>query len=380
MNLTNGSTRWGAVSKLLHWTVVVLIIAQFVMANIAGELPLGMQKLAWLARHKSVGITILGIAIIRLAWRLLNPGPALPSKLGPLERVLAASTHIGLYLVLFLMPLSGWLMSSAKGYPVSWFNLLQLPDLVAKNEEAFKILEACHGILAIALVVLAILHVAGALKHHFVYKDDVLKRMLPCLALGFAATVFISPSPAMAADLVSAPGQGTLKFSFTQAGATGSGVFRKFDVRFRPPDAAGAGSELIVAIDVASLDTDDSERDEILRGPDLFATERFPAARFEAQRIEPDGDGRYRAVGTLTIRDVSKALELPLELRPATDAAGSAGQLVGEVSIDRLDYGVGQGEWTSTEWVANKVTISWSVNLVPGDPATAGLARPAGQT
>jgi polyisoprenoid-binding protein YceI len=271
-------------------------------------------------------------------------------------------------------------MSSAKGYPVSWFNLLQLPDLVAKNEEAFKILEACHGILAIALVVLAILHVAGALKHHFVYKDDVLKRMLPCLALGLAATLFISPSPAMAADLVSAPGQGTLKFSFTQAGATGSGVFRKFDVRFRPPDAAGAGGELIVAIDVASLDTDDSERDEILRGPDLFATERFPAARFEAQRIEADGDGRYRAVGTLTIREVSKALELPLELRPATDAAGSAGQLVGEVSIDRLDYGVGQGEWTSTEWVANKVTISWSVNLVPGDPATAALARPAGQT
>ncbi|MBP6723251.1 MAG: cytochrome b/b6 domain-containing protein [Halioglobus sp.] len=380
MTLKNSSTRWGVVSMLLHWTVVLLIIAQFVMANIAGDLPLGMQKLAWLARHKSVGITILGIAIIRLAWRLLSPGPALPSKLGPLERVLAATTHIGLYLVLFLMPLSGWLMSSAKGYPVSWFNLLQLPDLVAKNEDTFKILEACHGILALALVVLALLHVAGALKHHFVYRDDVLKRMLPCLALGLTVAFFAGSMPARAVDLVSAPGQGTLTFTFTQAGATGSGVFRKFDVHFRAPDAAGVGGELIVAIEVASLDTDDGERDEILRGPDLFATERFPAARFEAQRIEADGDGRYRAVGTLTIRDVSKALELPLELRPARDAAGSAGLLVGEVAIDRLDYGVGQGEWKSTEWVANKVTISWSVSLVSGDPATAGLARPAGQT
>ncbi len=366
MNLKNSSTRWGAVSMLLHWTVVLLVIAQFVIANIAGELPLGMQKLAWLARHKSVGITILGIAIIRLAWRLRSPGPALPSRLGPVERMLAATTHIGLYLVLFLMPLSGWLMSSAKGYPVSWFNLVQLPDLIPKNEQAFKILEACHGILAIALVVFAVLHVAGALKHHFIYKDDVLRRMLPCFALALVATFFASPLPALAADLVSTPGQSTLKFSFTQAGAINSGEFRKFDVRFKAPDGAGAGGELIVAIDTASLNTDDSDRDEILRGPDLFATQQFPAARFVAQRVEAAGEGRYRAMGTLTIRDVSRTLELPLEVRPATDPAGPASQLVGEVAIDRLDYGVGQGEWTSTEWVANKVTISWSVRLVTG--------------
>ena len=198
MKLTNSSERWGGLTQLMHWVVVALIIAQFTIASIAEDLPLGMQKLAWLARHKSVGITILGIAVARLAWRLLSPGPALPSRLGPVERLLASVTHIGLYLALFLLPLTGWLMSSAKGYPVSWFNLVQLPDLIAKNEDTFTLLKETHEVLAVTLLGLALLHVAGALKHHFIYKDDVMKRMLPCLTLGLVLTCLGQPLPALA--------------------------------------------------------------------------------------------------------------------------------------------------------------------------------------
>jgi cytochrome b561 len=367
MKLTNSSERWGALTQLMHWVVVALIIAQFTIASIAEDLPLGMQKLAWLARHKSVGITILGIAVARLAWRLLSPGPALPSRLGPVERLLASVTHIGLYLALFLLPLSGWLMSSAKGYPVSWFNLVQLPDLIAKNEDTFILLKETHEVLAGTLVGLAVLHVAGALKHHFFYKDDVMKRMLPCLTLWLVVTCLGQPLPALAGGLVSDPGESQLVFSFTQAGGINSGKFTKFEVRFSAPGAAVPAGELIVTIDTASLDTGDGDRDGILRGADLFDTERFPVARFVAQRIDSTGDGKYSALGTLTIRDVSHTLELPLAASHAAESAAEVTHLVGDITINRLDYGVGQGEWESTEWVADKVSISWSIRLEPGD-------------
>jgi len=91
-----------------------------------------------LARHKSVGITILALAILRLTWRWLNPTPALPETLKPYQRVLAHSTHALMYLLLFAMPLSGWIMSSARGFPVSWFGFFQLPDLVPKKPGAVR--------------------------------------------------------------------------------------------------------------------------------------------------------------------------------------------------------------------------------------------------
>ncbi|HEY6130826.1 MAG TPA: cytochrome b/b6 domain-containing protein [Halioglobus sp.] len=374
MKLTNSSERWGAVTQLMHWTVVVLVIVQFTMANIADDLPLGMQKLAWLARHKSVGITILGIVTARLLWRLLSPGPALPSNLGPVERLLASVTHVGLYVVLFLMPLTGWLMSSAKGYPVSWFNLVQLPDFIAKNEEAFKVFKASHEMLSLVLIVLVLLHVAGAFKHHFIYKDSVLKRMLPVLAVAVVA-VPVFPSPALAGELVSDPGQSKLTFTFTQAGGLNSGRFAKFNVQLSEPEGAIAGGSLAVTIDTQSLDTSDTERDDLLRGADLFDTKRFPVARFIAQQIEPDGDERFRAVGTLAIRDKSLPLQLPLTVRRATEAGTEVTYLTGEVAINRLDYGVGQGEWRSTEWVADKVSIAWSIRFVPDDTRAHTLAR-----
>ena len=179
MVMRNTTQRWGAVSQLLHWLIVVLLIVQVTLAEIADDLPIGVKKLAVLARHKSVGITILGLALLRLAWRLYNPTPLLPGTLKPYERALARFTHVMLYVLLFAMPLSGWMMSSARGFPVSWFHIFQLPDLVPKNKALYDTLVTTHGTLAVVLGVVVTLHVAGALKHHFIHKDDVLRRMLP---------------------------------------------------------------------------------------------------------------------------------------------------------------------------------------------------------
>lgn len=179
MSIRNTTTRWGSIAQLLHWIIVALVITQVILAGIADDLPLGMQKLAVLARHKSVGITILALAVVRLAWRWANPSPQLPSTLKPYERVLARVTHAALYVLLIAMPLTGWMMSSARNFPVSWFNLVQLPDFVPRSEALYETMHETHEALALVLGLVVLLHVLGALKHHFIYKDDVLRRMLP---------------------------------------------------------------------------------------------------------------------------------------------------------------------------------------------------------
>jgi cytochrome b561 len=172
-------TRYGAVAQLFHWLIAALIVTQFVLANWADGLPIGAHKLALLARHKSFGMTVLMLAILRLSWRLKNPPPELPSGMTPLETMLARATHIAFYVLLFAMPMTGWLMSSAKNYSVSWFGWFTWPNLIGKNETAFDLLRTAHHLLGDALFVIAVLHILAALKHHFWNKDDVLLRMLP---------------------------------------------------------------------------------------------------------------------------------------------------------------------------------------------------------
>jgi cytochrome b561 len=179
MSFRNSTRTWGSLSKALHWIIVLLIINQWVIGMRADSLPVGLAKLQALAWHKSFGITILMLAVIRLAWRWMNPVPDLSAETRPWERVLARISHVLLYGLIFALPLTGWLMSSAKNFPVSWFSLFQLPDLVAPSEQLFRQMRSVHHLLFAALVLVAALHVAGALKHHFIDRNDVLKRMLP---------------------------------------------------------------------------------------------------------------------------------------------------------------------------------------------------------
>jgi cytochrome b561 len=179
MPIRTPSGRYTAVAQGLHWLIAGLIVTQFVLAISADDLPLGAHKLALLARHKSFGMTVLMLAALRLLWRLKNLPPELPSGMTPLERMLARSTHVAFYVLLFAMPMTGWLMSSAKNYSVSWFGLFTWPNLIGKNEAAFDLLRSTHHILGDVLFAIAVLHILAALKHHFWNKDDVLLRMLP---------------------------------------------------------------------------------------------------------------------------------------------------------------------------------------------------------
>jgi cytochrome b561 len=179
MRWRNDSQRYGAISKLLHWTIVALIITQFVLASAFEDMPSGVEKLATVSQHKSVGMLILILAMLRIAWRVANPAPAMPSAMPAWQRKSAAVSHGLLYLLLLLQPITGWLTSSTKNYPVSFFGWFQFPDLVGPNEGLHELLEDVHEALATTILVVALLHAAAALYHHFVVKDDVLRRMLP---------------------------------------------------------------------------------------------------------------------------------------------------------------------------------------------------------
>lgn len=179
MQWINTAKRYGVISKTLHWLVVALVITQVVLGKIADDLPNGIEKLATLARHKSIGMLILMLALARIAWRLRSPGPRLPVQMPGWQRAAAGASHGLLYLLIVLQPVSGWLMSSTKNYPVSFFGWFQFPDLVGPNETWHERLEEVHEFLAGAIIALAVLHAAAALYHHFVLRDDVLRRMLP---------------------------------------------------------------------------------------------------------------------------------------------------------------------------------------------------------
>ncbi len=179
MQLRSSELRYGAVAQLFHWIIVAMIITQFILASQAEDLPMGLHKLATLARHKSVGMTIFGLAVLRLLWRWWNPTPRLPPDMPAWERWGAHFSHFALYALLLLQPLSGWLMSSAKNYSVSWFGLFTFPNLVQPDEGLFEFFKTVHQVLAGTLFFVALLHILAALKHHFWNKDDVLRRMLP---------------------------------------------------------------------------------------------------------------------------------------------------------------------------------------------------------
>jgi cytochrome b561 len=179
MNFTNPADRWGPVSQLLHWTIALLVVAMGALGLWMVELPNTPRKIEVYALHKSIGLTILALAALRLAWRLYAGAPATLARL-PRWQVRAASlTHAALYALLFAIPLSGWLFNAAAGYPLQWFGLFNLPRVVGRDESLQALAASLHEAGFWLLLVLVLVHAGAALHHHLFLQDDTLARMLP---------------------------------------------------------------------------------------------------------------------------------------------------------------------------------------------------------
>ena len=173
--------RYTDIAISLHWLIFLLVACGFSLAVYMVDLPLSPQKLKYFSWHKWIGATVFLLAIARLAWRLTHPSPALPATMPLWQQHAAAVNLVALYVLILVIPPTGWLYSSATGVPTVYLGLVQLPDLLVRDKALAAQLKLVHITLNFALLTLIIIHAAAAFKHHFVDRDDVLTRMLPML-------------------------------------------------------------------------------------------------------------------------------------------------------------------------------------------------------
>ena len=386
------ASTYDGIAQALHWLVAGAIVLQFVLANVAEaaeEQARQLEALAVFAAHKSVGITILGFAILRLAWRWRHP--VTPVATAPWQHHAARISHVLLYTLLFLLPITGWLMSSAAAYSVSWFNVIALPDLIQPNERAEAVLTTIHEGAAKLLAAVAFVHLLAALKHHFVDRDNVLRRMtswwgLPVFLAVIAVGVWqlvnnatsaapaeqtsteaaaeekseAKPAPSPEASRSELPPwpvdyeNSAILFFGEQAGANFSGIFEgwRADVRFEPTRLSE--SDARVTVDVRTARTEDDTRDATLQETEWFHSAEFPEAVFSTHRFSEPTPGEYIAHGTLAIKAVTVPVDLYFTLREGDGYRW----LEGEALLDRFALTVGTGQWLDDEWVGQEIRVT----------------------
>ena len=189
MQIRNTLQRYGAIAQLLHWIMAILIIGMVVLGLYMEDLPItdkvpGQFGYTLYQLHKSIGFVVLTLAVLRILWRFVGPTPPVPEGHGALLKLAAHATHWLLYGLIFAMPISGWLYVSADSLshsmvPTRFFNLFVIPNLLDADDDVRNFFRGMHGLLSNVLIAVVALHVAAALGHHVLFRDNVLLRMLP---------------------------------------------------------------------------------------------------------------------------------------------------------------------------------------------------------
>jgi cytochrome b561/polyisoprenoid-binding protein YceI len=353
---------------IIHWLTAVTVIGLLVVGNIMADLPrTDPYKLELYNLHKSFGITILLLTLIRLGWRLTHKPPSLPDAMTNWERRAAHAAHWLFYLLLLGVPLLGWIMVSAapRSVPTFLFGLVEWPHIsfladmdLDQKKELRETFEDLHATAAYTMAGLIVLHIGAALRHRLLLKDTVLQRMLPSVipVLLFASGLAVA-MPASATEWKVDPARSTLGFTAKQSGNLFEGHFKSWqaDIEFDKTNLAAA--RVKVTIDMASAATADRQRDSSLPGSDWFDTKKFPQAVFESANVTSTGGNQYQAAGTLEIRGIKKNVTLPFTL----DISGDDAHAIGKLDIVRTDFGVGQGEWIDGSIVALGVSINFDL-------------------
>lgn len=377
MSLTNTPQTYGSVAKTFHWLTALLILTLIPLGIFANDLPYDtseeLARKAWFfSLHKTLGITVFFVALARIFWAILQPKPASLHPERRAETFLAATVHWLLYGSLVLVPLSGWVHhASTAGFAPIWWPFGQNLPFVPTSDSLAAVTAGLHKVFELVLIGSIALHVAGALKHHFVDKDVTLLRMLPgrpsvsveessesvALPLGAALGIWIAAmvagsanglyqshdSSVQAAALEAVQSDwtvedGVLEITVAQLGSPVTGSFADWTaaIRFDETIETGSAGSVEVVVSIGSL-TLGSVTSQAL-GADFFNAEAFPTANFTAD-IERGPDG-YAAVGTLTIKDQTMPVTLPFELS-VTDGAAT---MSGTTSVNRLDYNMGTSQ------------------------------------
>lgn len=182
MHIENTHEQYGAVAVLLHWLMALFLAGLIALGLYMVSLPdvgFDKKKITLIIYHKELGLVALALMVLRLAWRFSNVIPRLVEDLPDWQKIAARFVHLCFYALMLALPITGWLMSSAAAIPVSFLGLFTLPDIVQKDDYLFQVFIGIHKALGYALIAFISVHVGAALRHHFIQKDETLRRMLP---------------------------------------------------------------------------------------------------------------------------------------------------------------------------------------------------------
>lgn len=386
--------RYSAVAIALHWAIAAAILGNLALGwwmHEAIEVEATQARaVAAFQLHKSIGLTVLLLTLLRLGWRLAHRPPPLPAAMRAWERFAARGTHAAFYLLMIAVPLTGWLYASTQwrddaplSVPTLWFGLFEVPHLPALHTQAVEtraklaeLLEESHEWLAWATAALFVLHAAAALKHHFVNRDAVLATMAPRAGAGIVALVlgaivaglFVPAGrDAGAAAIRSVAGSWQVQpsseivFWGVHAGAPFRGRFLRWEADLRlDPDLPGQ-SVIAATVDTASAVDGVPLHEQTLPGEEWFDVARYPTATFRATRIVRNADGDYAVEGVLRIKDRAVPLPVPLTLSLGRDEA----LLTGEFALDRASADLGMASDPHGEWVSRQIGVLVRVRATP---------------
>ena len=365
--IRNTTESWGALAKLFHWITAALVFGQIVLGWVAVCWRLSPLKADLYVWHKSLGMLTLTVVLLRLLWRMANPTPALPADMPRWEFRCARASFILLYAILIAMPLTGWLLNSALNIPVLLFWTIPLPTLIAPDDAVTRMMSGAHLALFLLLAALLCVHIAAALRHHYVRRNKVLARMLPALrrepvhvcAL-FVGVLLAGSAPwAHGALWTIDRSASSMEFLAKFEKAPAPGVFRDFDVRVQLDPQNPGHDRVDVRIAIASVDMMSPSFNRAIRAPEWFHPEQYPHAEFHATELESIEPGRYLARGTLSLKGVERPVHVSFRWKDAGDAALLEGALV----LDRAAFGIGSGEWLVSSVVAREVNIKFTIKL-----------------
>lgn len=383
--LTNTTRSYGGVARTFHWLTALLIFANIGLGLAANRAPLEQMalKVQLFSLHKTLGVALLAVALLRILWAVTQPRPAPVHPDRRAETLAAETVHWLLYAALVLVPVTGWIEHAAtEGYaPILWPLGQGLP-LVPKSPALALTFAAIHHLFAWLLMAAIALHVAGALKHALLDRDGVLARMLLGRPAGsgrtqgghvlpalLAAAIFAAgtgfavatqqPAPEAAATAEAGPSEwqvteGTLGFTVRQMGTEVAGGFSDWAAAIDFDPDSGLG-QVRVSINMESVSI--GTVTEQARGAAFFDVAAHPVAVFEAD-IRPEGAG-YIAEGPLTLKGAAVPVTLPFTL----ELDGDTARMQGSASLDRRDWQVGTG-------YDDEATVGFPVELAVALTAT----------
>ena len=373
--------RYGDVAVIFHWLIAFFIIGLLAIGKYMTSLddndPVRFVLTQW---HKSFGLTVLFLSVLRLVWRFTHRPPPEIVSIPHWQQRVASAAHTVLYLLMFVLPITGWIMASASPLNIDTvlFNVITIPHLppfadLPNKAEIAESFHEYHELAGNLLILILLAHIGAALKHHWRDKDNVLLRMLPDWAsrsfkakiAALSVAVFASTSGLMLyaasgkqAALLEA-GDSEVSFIAGVNGDSSPGKFADTQVTASIDTENPENSSIVAVVNTASLSSDDPQVAGSLPDPEWFDVDGHPQARFESTAITSQADGTLQVEGNLTIKTTTQAVSFAMSL----DDEDGKQVARGKFKIDRSKFDIGMESQPNDQYVGWNVTVQFRFDI-----------------